>query len=58
MNKTFVKEFKKQDTNFMNNIDMKALKKGIKNSEDDIANGRIIQFEEAMAQIHKEVFND
>lgn len=54
MNKTFVK----QDTFFMNNIDINLLKKGIEDSEKDITNGRIIQFEEAMSQIHKEVFND
>ena len=47
-----------EDAEFMSNIDMKALERGIEKSEEDIANGRVIEFREAMAQIHKEVFGE
>lgn len=47
-----------EDTQFMANIDMEALERGIEKSEQDIANGRVIGFREAMAQIHKEVFGE
>lgn len=42
----------------MANIDMEALERGIEKSEEDIANERVIEFREAMAQIHKEVFGE
>ena len=48
----------KEDAEFMANIDMEALERGIEKSEEDIANGRVIEFREAMAQIHKEVFGE
>lgn len=47
-----------EDAEFMANIDMEALERGIEKSEEDIANGRVIEFREAMAQIHKEVFGE
>ena len=48
----------KEDSEFMANIDMEALERGVRESEKDIANGRIIEFREAMTQIHKEVFGE
>lgn len=47
-----------EDAEFMANVDMEALERGIEKSEEDIANGRVIEFREAMAQIHKEVFGE
>ena len=47
-----------QETDFINTIDMEALEKGIQNSEKDIAEGRVIEFKEAMLQIHKELFGE
>ena len=38
-----------EDAKFMANIDMEALERGIEKSEEDIANGRVIEFREAMA---------
>lgn len=60
----FNKQFKnycltpKEDAEFMANIDIEALERGVEKSEEDIANGRVIEFREAMAQIHKEVFDE
>ena len=47
-----------EDAKFMANIDMEALERGIEKSEEDIANGKVIEFREAMAQIHREVFGE
>lgn len=47
-----------EDAEFMANIDMEALERGIRKSEEDIANERVIEFEEAMSQIHREVFGE
>lgn len=47
-----------EDAEFMANIDMEALEREIKKSKEDIANGRVIEFEEAMKQIHREVFGE
>ena len=47
-----------EDAEFMANIDMEALERGIRQSKEDIANGRVIEFEEAMKQIHREVFGE
>lgn len=45
-----------QDAEFMKNIDMDELERGVEQAERDIANGRVIGFEEAMAQINRKVF--
>ena len=47
-----------EDAEFMANIDMEALEEGIRKSKEDIANGRVIEFREAMEQIHREVFGE
>lgn len=47
-----------EDAEFMANIDMEELEKGIKKSEEEIAKGLGIEFNEAMSQIHKEVFGE
>lgn len=47
-----------EDAKFMANIDMDALERGVRKSEEDIANGRVIEFKEAMSQIHREVFGE
>ena len=47
-----------EDAQFMAGIDMDAMERGIKKSEEEIANGKGIEFKEAMAQIHKEVFGE
>ena len=47
-----------EDAEFMANIDMEALEEGIRKAKEDIANGRVIEFEEAMKQIHREVFGE
>ena len=47
-----------EDTEFMANIDMEALEEGIRKSKEDIANRRVIEFEEAIKQIHREVFGE
>ena len=47
-----------EDAEFMANIDMDALERGIEIAEQEIANGNGIEFKEAMAQIHNEVFGD
>lgn len=40
----------------MANIDMEHLEKCVKKSEEEIVNGKVIEFEEAMTQIHREFF--
>ena len=45
-----------EDDEFMANIDMEVLEEGIRKSKEDIAIGRVLEFEEAMKQIHREVF--
>ena len=47
-----------EDAEFMANIDMDELVKGIEQSEREIAEGQVIEFEEAMKRIHKEVFGE
>lgn len=47
-----------EDAEFMKNIDMDAVIEGIKKSEQEIAEGKVIEFREAMALIHKEVFGE
>ena len=47
-----------EDAEFMANIDMEELIKGIEQSEREIAEGKVIGFEEAMKEIHKEVFGE
>lgn len=47
-----------EDAEFMANIDMEALEEGVRKSEEEIANGKVIEFEEAMKQIHREVFGE
>lgn len=47
-----------EDAEFMANIDMDELIKGIEQSEREIAEGQVIEFEEAMKRIHKEVFGE
>lgn len=47
-----------EDAELMANIDMDALIKGIEQAEREIANGEGIPWQEAMAQIHKEVFGE
>ena len=42
----------------MANIDMEAMERAVKKAEQEIANGEGIEFEEAMAQIHREVFGE
>lgn len=48
----------KENAEFMANIDMDALERCVRKSEEDIANGRVIEFKEAMSQIHREVFGE
>ena len=47
-----------EDAKFMANIDMEALERGVEQAEDDIANGRVMEFEQAMKEIHMEVFGE
>ncbi len=47
-----------EDAKFMANIDMEALERGLEQAEDDIANGRVIEFEQAMREIHMEFFGE
>ena len=47
---------KEDDDDIMANIDMDALEKGIEQAEKEIAEGKGIEFRQAMAEIHKEVF--
>lgn len=47
-----------EDAEFMANIDMEALERGVRQSEEEIANGQGIEFEEAMAIIEREVFGE
>ena len=47
-----------EDAEFMANIDIDALEEGVRKSEEEIANGKVIEFEEAMKQNHREVFGE
>ena len=47
-----------EDAEFMANIYMEALERGVRKSEQEIANRQGIEFREAMAKIHKEVFGE
>ncbi|MBR5227774.1 MAG: hypothetical protein IKV94_03960 [Clostridia bacterium] len=47
-----------EDAEFMANIDMEALERGVRKSEEEIANGQGIEFREAMSKIHREVFGE
>lgn len=43
---------------FEDDIDMIELIDGLKKSEDDILNGRLIEYRDAMKEIHQEVFGE
>ena len=64
MQKTTIKKLNdfilspEEDAKFMANIDMDALIEGVKKSQQEISEGKGISFEEAMAQIDKEVFSE
>lgn len=47
-----------EDAEFMANIGMEALERGVRQSEEEIANGQGIEFEEAIAIIEREVFGE
>lgn len=47
-----------EDDKFMAGIDLEELIAGIEQSEKDISEGQVIGFEEAMEEIHKEVFGE
>lgn len=47
-----------EEAEFMKNIDMDAVIEGIKKSEQEIAEGKGIEFREATSIIHKEVFGE
>ena len=46
------------DAEFMKNIDMDEVARGVEQAEREIANGEVIEFEEAFAIIRKEVFGE
>ena len=47
-----------EDDKFMSNIDMDALERGVRKSEEEIASGQGIDFMSAIKKIHKEVFGE
>ena len=47
-----------EDAEFMKNIDMDEVARGVEQAEREIANGEVIEFEEAFAIIRKEVFGE
>lgn len=47
-----------EDAEFMKNIDMYEVERGVEQAEREIAEGKGIEFREAMVLIHKEVFGE
>ena len=47
-----------EDAKFKSNVDMLELERGVEKAGQEIANREGIEFREAMAKIHKEIFGE